>query len=240
MAVVTVIHLSDGEPCDVKRLGIFELDGVGPTLVGPFTYTFTLANGQEVEDTYPLERITRPPEHPGVPESEIVEGTPSWHALLDYQTYKMAVAHERPRLKSMIDYVYEVSAYVASAVSDEDRDRIVTDEDWLKVREAALVPGITPEILADAFRRHFGAHFQGKDIFDALSGMAPGSGGYDAVRVWEINTMTQHGFTEEQWAGLSLAERSRKVAAANLPKLVEALETDLKIKEMKTKNAVAT
>ena len=110
MAVVTVIQFSDGEPCDVRRLGIFELYGVGPTMVGPFTYTFTLASGQEVEDTYPLERITRAPEHPGIPEDQIVKGTPAWHALLDWQTFKMAVAHERKRIESMIEYVYAVSS----------------------------------------------------------------------------------------------------------------------------------
>lgn len=238
MTTVTVIRLSDGESCEVKRLGIFDMDNTGPELLGPFVYTFTMANGQEVEETYEIRHLTKPPQHPGVPENEIETHSPTWYALLEWQTYKSAVMHERKRIESMIQYVMEVSRFILEkALAEEDWDRVQTEEDWLRIIEAALVPQLTPEILADTFRRHFKAHFQGEAIFDALKHMSPGSGGYDAIRVWEINTMSQLGFTEEQWSKLDLAERARKVAANNLPKLLESLETDKQIKELKAKQA---
>lgn len=236
MAVNTIRELSDGEPCKVKRLGIFDLDIMGPALVGPFIYSFKMADGKEVEVVYPLDEITTPPQHPGIPENEIVEGTPAWHSLLEWQTYKMAVAHERNRIQSMIDYVLDGSrGILEKALEEEDWDRVVTDGDWLRIVEAAIVPQITPEILAETFRTHFKAQFDGREIFEAMKLVSPGSGSYDALRVWEINTMTSQGYTEEQWADLTLSERTRKVAAAQLPKLLEALEADLRAKEMAAK-----
>jgi hypothetical protein len=240
MATVTVIQLSDGGSCEVKRLGIFDMDNVGPSLLGPFVYSFTMANGQEVQEPYDIRRFTTPPQHPGVPEDEIVERSPTWHALLEWQTYKLAVVHEKKRITSVVDYVLENSRHVIELALDEsDWDRIQTEEDWLGVVEAALVPELTRDILADTFRRHFNAQFEGKEVLDAALGMTGGSGGYDAIRVWEINAMSNMGYTEEQWAELSLPERARKVAAHNLPKLLEALETDKKIKELKAKQAAA-
>lgn len=234
MATVTVVRLSDGEPCDVKRLGIFDMDNVGPGLLGPFVYTFTMANGQVVEEEYDLQRFTTPPQHPGVPENEIVDHSPTWYQLLEWQTYKSAILYEKKRIRSMIEYVMENSRHIVElALEEDDISRIQTDEDMLQIVEAAMVPQLTMEILADSFKRHFNAHFQGADIFDALKHTEQGSGGYDAIRVWEINTMTGMGFTEEIWADIPLAERARKVAANNLPKLLEALETDKRIKEMK-------
>jgi hypothetical protein len=236
--VTTTITLSDGGPCEVKRLGIFDMDNVGPALVGPFVYTVKMLDGQEVDVEYDLRKITRPPQHPGVPENEIDEGTPTWHALLDYQTYTMAVAHERKRLNSAVDFIMEQSRYaVDSTLHDDDIERILTREDYLAVLAAALVPELTSEVLADTFKNHFNAYFQGREILDALNSITPGSGGYAAIKVWEINAMTQHGYTEEEWADLSLAERARKVAASKLPDLLEALESDKQSKELKARNA---
>lgn len=238
MATVTVIRLSDGEPCEVKRLGIFDMDNVGPSVLGPFVYTFTMANGQEVEETYDISRFTTPPQHPGVPEDQIVERSPTWHALLEWQTYKLAVAHERKRITSLVEYVKENSRHVLElALDEEDWPRVQDESDWLAIMEAALVPQLSKEILADVFRRHFNAHFNGQEVFDALKNLEGGSGGYDALRVWEINTMSGMGYTEEQWAELALEERARKVAAHNLPDLIKALEADKRMKEIQAQRA---
>jgi len=236
--VTTTITLSDGGPCEVKRLGIFDMDNVGPTLVGPFIYKVKMADGQEVEVAYDLSNITRPPQHPGVPENEIEEGSPTWYALLDYQTYMMALAHERTRIESAIDHIKEKSRYIVEAcLINDDIERILTRDDYLKVLAAALVPELTPEIFSDTLNTHFNAHFQGRDIMEAMKYVIPGSGAYAALKVWEINTMTQHGYTEEEWANLSLGERARKVAAFKLPDLLETLEKDKQHKEFKAKHA---
>lgn len=233
----TEVILSDGKPCRVRRLGIFELDGVGPALVGPFRYKFNLANGQEVEEEYDISNITRPPQHPGVPENEIEERSPQWWALLEWQTYKAAVEHERKRVASVNEYVRTVSAYIAKhAISELDRQRIVDDADWQAVYEVALVPQITVERLRQAFDIHFGAHFKGEEIFDALQRIERGHGGYDSIRASEIQVMQSLGMTETQWSGLSIEERTRHVAARMLPKFMESLESDQSIKEARRRS----
>ena len=234
----TTVTLSDGLPCTVQRLGIFDMDMMGSVdPIGPFIYTFTLANGQVVEDTYDLSKITKPPQHPGVPEDEIEENTPLWHQLLNHQTYKAAVAHEYKRVLGILEYVRNRALTIMErAVSEEDWPRVQTEEDWLKIEAVALVPQITPELIAEAFRVHFHAYFLGSEIFDAVERMKSGSGSFDGIRVWEINTMSAAGFTEEMWADLSLLERVRKVSAAQLPEIMKALETDKQMKEMEAKS----
>lgn len=230
----TEITLSDGKPCQVRRLGIFDMDGVGPELAGPFAYTMTLANGEEIQDYYDPSQYSNPPQPPEF-DGEIVEHSPAWWQLLEWETYKAAIAHEvNERTPSTINYVMEVSAYIVDQVLDrEDRKRIVTEEDWVKVVEAALVPPITREVLAEAFRKHFAAQYDGQDVLDAIQRIEGGRGGYDALRVWEINAMGS--LSEAEWASRPLGERARRVAAKALPKLIETLEVDRSIKEQKRK-----
>lgn len=238
MAVVEVI-LSDGEPCEVRRLGIFDLDGEGPALVGPFTYKWTLADGTEVESPYDVHSIKNPPKHPGVPESEIEPNTPQYFALLEYQTYRAALAHEKKRVDSIAEYVRGVSRFIVDrCVAQADISRIQTPEDWALIYHAAIVPQITIEMVADVFKTTFQAQFEGREIFDALKSVSKGHGAYDALRMWEFQAMERYGFqTEDSWASLLLHERVRKVAAIALPKMMETLEADRHVKEMKAESA---
>lgn len=235
----TEIELSDGKPCKVRKLSVFSLDGVGPELPGPFHYKHELSDGQVVESPYDPSARSIPPEHPGVPENEIVERSPTWWQLLEYETHKAALAYEvSVRLPGTIQYLREVSAYIANTcLSDEDRDRIQTREDWYKVYHAAVVPQITQTLLADAFKNHFNASFKQKEIFDAIKSLSGGYGKYDVFRRWEHDAMSEYGYkTEEEWSDLPLDERVRKVAKIALPSMMEALETDARIKEMERKN----
>ena len=229
--------LSDGEPCRVRRLGIFDLDGVGPEVAGPYTYTWKMANGEVVESAYDISKITVPPAHPGVPEDQIQSNTPQYFALLEHQTYKAALIHERVRVESIVDYVKDVSRFIMERclVDPADRSRIVTQEDWMLIYHAVVIPQITIEHVAEVFQRTFKARFEGMDVFQALQRVAGGHGSYDALRLWEFQAMERYGYqTEDTWADLPLSERARKMASIALPKLMESLETDAHIKEMKT------
>ncbi len=232
------VTLSDGSPCKVRRLSVFSLDGIGPVLPGPFRYKQELSDGQVVESLYDPSARSSPPEHPGVPEDEIVERSPTWWQLLEYETYKAAIAYETVvRLPATIQYIRDVSAYIAdTCVGEKDRDRITTEKDWHKIYYAATVPQITQELLATAFKDHFAASFKEREIFDALAGLSGGHGKYDVFRQWEHDAMSEFGYkTEEEWSNLSLDERVRKVAKVALPSLMESLETDARIKEMEAK-----
>lgn len=232
----TEVILSDGEPCSVRRLGVFDLDGVGPALPGPFIYTYKLSNGQIVEDTYDVSARSRPPEHPGVPEHEIVERGPQWHALLEYETYKAGIAYEyNVRLPNTVQYIREVSTFVVeSCLTDEDRTRIVTEDDYALVYEAGVVPQVTMELVAAAYKHTFNATYAEQEIMDAVLRMDEGKGRMDTLRKWEHMAMGEYGYkTEAEWGELTLSERVRKVASVSLPLLMEALATDDHVKEMR-------
>ena len=235
---ITEVYLSDGKPCEVRRLNVFDLDGVGPEVPGPFRYTYALSNGQIVDDSYDPSLRSTPPRHPGIPASEIEEGSPEYWDLLEFETHKAAIAHEvRTRLPTTVDFVWAISAFVVErCVNPIDRDRLVTAEDFDAVYYAAVVPTVTRALLAQCFRDHFNATFKDIEVFDAMEVMAKGHSRVDVLREWEHRAMREYGYkTEEEWGDVPLAERVRKVAGIVLPDLISSLETHASIEEMKAR-----
>lgn len=236
------VTLSDGEPCKVRRLSVFGLDGVGPELPGPFRYSYEIGVGgphaQTVDDSYDTSSRTKPPKHPGIPKNEIEPESPEWWDLLEFETYKAAIAYEViARLPSIILHVRTVSAFVVETCLDpDDVDRIQTKDDWTKIYRAAVVPQVTREILAQIFKEHFSASFREQEIFDAVKSLSKGGGKVDVLRQWEHEAMAKYGFkTEDEWADLVLEERARKMASVALPSMMEALEVEEQMKRAKAK-----
>ena len=106
------IILSDGLPCEVRRLGLYELDNKGRPITGPYSYSLLLATGQIVEDTYDLRALTSIPTPPDMPAEEIRQGSPEWYQLKEYETYIAALAHEKIRVDSYHGYVDDIVAYI--------------------------------------------------------------------------------------------------------------------------------
>lgn len=238
----TEVTLSDGEPCKVKRLSVFGLDGVGPDLPGPFRYSYEIGVGgphaQTVDDSYDTSSRSKPPKHPGIPKNEIEPESPEWWDLLEFETYKAAIAYEViVRLPSIIEHVRDVSAYIVKYCLDpKDVDRVQTKDDYKKIYRAAVVPQVSKELLAQIFREHFSATFRDKEIFDAVVSLSKGGGKVDVLRQWEHDAMAKFGFqTEDEWADLELDERARKMAGVALPGMLEALETNEQIERAKAK-----
>ena len=73
---MTTIVLSDGLPCEVRRLGLFELDGKGRDVLGVYRYTLLLATGQIVEDEYDIRALDYVPTPPDMPASEVQPQSP--------------------------------------------------------------------------------------------------------------------------------------------------------------------
>jgi hypothetical protein len=151
-----LVILSDGLTCKVRRLGLFELDGVGRQVEGPYRYSLLLATGQVVEDTYDIRALTYTPTKPDKPASEIEQGSPEWFQLQDFDTYTAALAREKLRIESYEGYVGDIAAYILhNCLSTEDRNRIVGPEDWDAVYTAALVPHLTESGVAATLRDTF-------------------------------------------------------------------------------------
>lgn len=151
-----LVTLSDGAACKVRQLGLFELDGKGREVLGPYRYTLLLASGQFVEAEYDLRSLSSSPRPPDQPIEQIKPGTTEWYALTEYETYLAALEHERRRIESYHGYVADIVAYILkNCVGPEDQNRIVTPEDWDKIYQAAIVPELTLEVIADTLRNTF-------------------------------------------------------------------------------------
>jgi hypothetical protein len=150
------IILSDGQPCIIRQLGLFETDGVGRELLGMYTYSILLATGRVVEVEYNLRALDFTPTPANVPKSELKPNTPEWEQQDEYDTYFAALAHEQKRIESYEGYINDIAAYIlANCVEPQDRTRIVTPDDWQAIQAAALVPQLDAEGLARCLRQTF-------------------------------------------------------------------------------------
>ena len=153
---MSLVTLSDGEFCKVRRLGLFELDKVGREVLGVYKYTLLLASGQFTEDEYDVRALTYTPTRPDIPIEQIVPNSPEWYQLQDFDTYTAALAHEKLRIESYEGYVNDIAQYILThCLSSEDSNRIITSEDWDKVSLAAIVPELTLEGLSECLDRTF-------------------------------------------------------------------------------------
>lgn len=176
------VILSDGLPCEVRRLGLFELDSKGREILGPYVYTMLSATGQFIEDEYVLpthpDDIPKPPGNPNTPEGQ--------EQLRAYETYLAALAHEKKRIESYEGWVSDIAHYILdNCLSLEDRNRIQED-DWPLVRMAAVVPELTEEGIAQTLRDTFqGFIWQPPDFgraIDVSEGQREGMG-YPAMGI---------------------------------------------------------
>jgi hypothetical protein len=230
------VLLSDGDPCEVRTLGIFELDSIKRDFLGPFTFTIKVLGGGEKEaelDISKYEELGRPiPTPPDIPEHELKENTEQWYQFRDWQLYQSALHHGALRLESISVYCDSVADYILqNCVSVIDGRRIVTDEDWKVVYTAAMVPQITEPMIIQILRDTYQATFNDQDIFDALDKAQGGSGAYNAIRLWENEWANEMGYGDIELAIVPVEERARRVVAKFLRGWMEFLEMDKTIAE---------
>lgn len=231
-----IVTLSDGDPCEVRTLGIFELDSIGRDFLGPFTFTMKVLGGTEKEAEYDIgkyEELGRPkPTPPDIPVHELKENTQEWYQYRDSQLYQAAEHHGVLRLDAVSVYTDEVISYILlNCVTEQDVSRIVTDEDWELVYHAAMVPQITEKMITEILRDSYQAEFNDQAIFDALDRAKGGSGKYNAIRLWENEWANEMGYSDLQLAIVPVKERARRVVAKFLRSWMESLEMDKWSKE---------
>lgn len=157
-----MLTLSDGLPCKVRQLGLFELDGKGREVLGVYRYSLLLATGQVVEDEYDIRALDYTPTPPDKPANEIAPQSSEWYQLQDFETYRAALAHEKLRIESYEGYLNDIAQYILeNCLAEEDRQRIIEVEDWNKITQAALVPYLTEEGLRECLAQTFQGYIWG-------------------------------------------------------------------------------
>ncbi len=236
----TVI-LSDGEECSVTVLGLFGLDGIGPQAPDDFRYEVDTVTGVSVEATYPLDRITAPPAKPDIRVELLVEGTQEWLDYREWETYRAALMRRAEQREAQQRWLLNAARHIAkTCVSDEDRQRLVTDKDWDTVYAAALVPRLSIEDLETALQDTYGVTFDDAPLLDALlSGGGDGHTKLDVLRWWEVRTLDGLGIWKhedmDEWLQLPVKDRAARVAGFNLGEWSKALEVERSIKDAKRK-----
>lgn len=174
MAFKTIV-LSDELPCRVRQLGLFELDGKGREVIGPYRYTMLSATGQFLEDEYVLP--TDPADIPIKPDKPLNELTPEeQEELTAFETYQAALLHEQKRVESYEGYVNDIAAYIlANCLDPADRNRLQNADDWDRVYSAAVIPQLTEKGVADTLR----------DTFPGFIWGIGGTGRLDAAERWQ-------------------------------------------------------
>lgn len=220
------VTLSDGESCQVRVLGLFELEKVAPDKrdPGPFFYTIRLHGGREVEAPYNLADLDSPPKKPDIPREDVRMGQPEYDQWIEYDIYRGALRHQERRIQLAEERLREIATYIMeNCLGAGDAYRIVTDEDWQKVHKAALVPEVSRDDLELALSGTFHAEYNGVPLLDAMENVKGSGVSYAAIRAWEVELMVALKMTEAEYASLSVEERARKIVAMKLPQWSEIL-----------------
>ena len=220
MSEFTEITLSDGRPCMVRRLGIFELDNIKPPHTRPFIYKVKIGENV-IERPYDVEAWESPPEPMDLSEERTKEGSSAWWSWFEYEMYYAAVYHEEENKADFERYCVAVRDYIlANCVDAVDKLRVVGASDYTSIYYASLVSQIGMNDLELALDNTFRASFDGKAVLakifeDSEDGIDNGAA-YNAIKTWEIQAISQGGLTEEAWTKLDIKERARRICAMKI------------------------
>lgn len=149
------ITLSDGKPCTVRVLGLFDLDHIDlhSKLPGEFFEDVEMG-GKIVRKKYIPPNL--PPKKPAGSKKTTAKGSPEWHNWMEYEIYSLYIEHRKKEARIMSKYMEAVAKHIMdTCVTLEDRSRIIEKEDWRDVRRAALFARISREDLATALANTF-------------------------------------------------------------------------------------
>jgi len=225
------VVLSDEKQCEVRTLGIYELDAIERTDPGLFTYPVEMVGGKIKQVEWDISKYEEtgkePPQKPDTPEHLIEEETEEWYMLRDYTRYQAALLHRKESNEIVAQYYEKVLGYIlANCIDPEDIPRIVIDEDLDKIYAAATVPQVTMSMLAKALRQTFNASFDDQEIFEAMDRATGGSGAYNQLRKWEMDWANKFGLSDVEIALVPVEERARRICAMMLDRWFEFLELD--------------
>lgn len=132
------VILTDGEPCSVRALGLYELDAVPFDVPQPYKISVIVAGGVIEERDYDLSAPA--PERPERPEHLCQPGSVDYDRWMLWNRFLAAITRERERIEATGRYAHDVAKYVLeNCISAEDRVRIATPEDLDKVLAAAIM-----------------------------------------------------------------------------------------------------
>jgi hypothetical protein len=164
-------------------------------------------------------------------------GTVPYYYYYEWSLYWAAVYKDRANKEDAKRYCREVADYIMqTCISADDKERIVTPDDYRQLWQCALVPQLTLEDLAMSLEYTFRANFDGEAVLTKIltgGDEDDSGGGYNAIRAWEIQAISKSSFKEDDWAELPLDERARRVCAMKIDDWLTYLTSEKMRKEKK-------
>ncbi|TXH17709.1 MAG: hypothetical protein E6R03_03365 [Hyphomicrobiaceae bacterium] len=195
----------------------------------PFSYRMTFLNGDSADVAYTREDMEngRSIPMPQKRKADCVPLDPEWDAWLAYDTQKAAELHYARQDAEQEGWLDKAVRHVINkCISQEDRRRILLEDDVDAIMEAALVPEVTHEMLRDVISRKYRASFDGENVVDALEALPSGSGEVRIIRLWERELQMKLGKSLEEYGMLPASERADMLVAMKLPEWMSALESE--------------
>lgn len=145
------VTLSDGGPCEVRVLGIYELDQVADDTPEDFQYDYQISENQVTKKTYTLRDWTEVPEKP-IALRELCEyGSLEWAQWNAFALYEAVLQRRYEQIEASERHAHDVARYVIrECLAEGDRGRVRMPGDLEAVMGAALVAEETAEDLARA------------------------------------------------------------------------------------------
>lgn len=159
--------LSDGQPVEVRRLKFLELEDQVPYLdPGPYIHTYVIDDYPQPV-AYTLDDYEEIPRRPDRPFSEATEGDGLYERWLQFRLYRAVLTHERNRIDTRETYHVDCAHYIMrTCLSPEDRERIVTPDDYIVLYHLALCPEITEEDIMAILASTFQGYLEGAAVMD--------------------------------------------------------------------------
>lgn len=150
MALVKQVILSDGLLCDVQILSLYFLDHIGPADPGDFTYRIKTLLGEVYDQIYPLaSRLENPPPEPKADEDD------TW-ILTEHERFQAALHRNQQRIEMAQERALNVAHFIIdNCLGKDDRQRIITPDDYDTVYNAALTPEVKEGDLARILQEFF-------------------------------------------------------------------------------------
>lgn len=136
----TVTLPSDGLPCEVRVLGLYELDSVPFDDPGDFQYEYQMTNNQITKKTYTLRNWPEAPEQPTKPRELCEAGSYEWALWNRWDLYEAVLQRRYEQIEAAERHAHDVGRYVIrECLAPKDQPRVKMPKDLEVICGAAMV-----------------------------------------------------------------------------------------------------
>lgn len=142
--MLKTVTLSDGLSCEVRVLGLYELDSVPFDDPGEFQYIYQISDNQTQMKTYTLRDWTEVPEKPITLRELCEAGSYEWAQWNAFALYEAVLQRRYEQIEATERHAHDVGRYVIrECLAEGDRGRVLMPGDLEAVMGAAMIEELT-------------------------------------------------------------------------------------------------